>query len=90
MCGLQVVSKNLAGVRELLGDPEEVTVASLPGLESLASWADVFRVNQGAEVWRTLGPWMQQWKPDCAPGIRDRLKVASEFTMEQVRPLHDS
>ena len=81
---VQVVSQNLTSVKEVLAAPHEVTVASLPGLDSLAAWADVFRVNQGAEVWGTLGPWMEEVQPKCAPGIWDRLQTASTFTAGQV------
>lgn len=87
MGGNQVVASNLARVKEILGGPTEVVVADLPGLEGLQAWADVFRTNQSAEVWRTLGPWiLQQGWPVCAPGIKDRLRSASAVPESEVSP----
>eukprot|EP00884_Botryococcus_braunii_P020531 jgi/Botrbrau1/7161/Bobra.0143s0032.2 len=80
-----VVAAKLEVVKRLLGVPQEVVVADLPGLCGLQAWADVFRSNQTVEVWQTLGPWIQEndW-PECAPAIKERLKFASTFPQSQV------
>ena len=49
VCGLAVLQSlqgHLAEVKGLLGEPQEVTVASLEGIGSLADWWQVFRVTQ--------------------------------------------
>lgn len=49
VCGrgvLQNLQGHLAEVKGLLGEPQEVTVASLEGMGSLSDWWQVFRVTQ--------------------------------------------
>ena len=43
---LQCLQGHLAEVKGLLGEPQEVTVASLDGLGSLTDWWQVFRITQ--------------------------------------------
>lgn len=43
---LQSLQGHLAEVKGLLGEPQEVTVASLDGMGSLSDWWQVFRVTQ--------------------------------------------
>lgn len=43
---LQSLQGHLEEVKGLLGEPQEVTVASLDGLGSLSDWWQVFRVTQ--------------------------------------------
>ena len=35
-----------SGLKELLGEPEEVTVAEVEGAGPLSTWNDIFRVSQ--------------------------------------------
>jgi len=53
------------------------------GNESLAEWADQFRILQGAEVWKNLGPWVSQHWDDVSPTIRARFEMASNLSSEQ-------
>lgn len=50
--------------------------------EGLAAWFDVFRVAQGAEIWRTLGPWIEAAEPEIGPGIKERLAWCATLTAE--------
>ena len=50
---LQSLQGHLDEVKGLLGEPQEVTVASLDGLGSLSDWWQVFRVTQVC-CWTTL------------------------------------
>jgi hypothetical protein len=43
---VQAVSKGMAGVRELLGEPEEVTLGQGEGVGPLSTWNNIFRVSQ--------------------------------------------
>jgi len=61
------------------GDFTEVSL----GNESLAEWADQFRILQGAEVWKNLGPWVSQHWEDVSPSIRARFEMASQLSTEQ-------
>ena len=46
MVVLQLVKTHYKEVTELLGEPQEVTVASAEGLSSLKDWREVFRITQ--------------------------------------------
>lgn len=46
VCNVQVVQGHLQEVKGLLGEPQEVTVASLKGAGPLTDWKDVFRITQ--------------------------------------------
>ena len=61
------------------GDFTEVSL----GNESLVVWADQFRILQGAEVWKNLGPWVSQHWEDVSPTIRARFEMASQLSTEQ-------
>jgi amidase len=52
---------------------EEVTLAP----EGLAAWAEIFRLLQGAVVWRTHGAWIEAHAPQFGPGIAERFRWAS-------------
>ena len=61
------------------GDFSEVSL----GNESLIEWADQFRILQGAEVWKNLGPWVSQHWADISPAIRARFEMAQQLSSEQ-------
>ena len=48
---MQLMRGHLEEVIGLLGDPQEVTVASLDGIGSLSDWWQVFRVTQVCPTW---------------------------------------
>ena len=43
---MQAFQRNMEGVRSVLGEPEEVTVATVPGCDNLVDWMNVFRITQ--------------------------------------------
>lgn len=45
---------HLKEVKGLLGEPQEVTVASLEGMGSLSDWWQVFRVTQVCLFWISI------------------------------------
>jgi amidase len=78
-----------APARVLLGQDaftligQDAAAALRPALErvtgvlGLAQWFQVFRLLQGAEVWRQHGDWVQRVKPKLGPGIRERVVWAA-------------
>ena len=42
----QAVQRDLQGVKPVLGEPQEVTVATISGSENLVDWMNCFRVTQ--------------------------------------------
>ncbi len=51
--------------------------------EGLKTWADVFRIHQGYEIWQSLGPWISANRPQFGPGIKERFAWASTIAKEQ-------
>lgn len=53
-------------------------------VEGLDRWMQAFRIQQFAEVWGELGPWITQHQPVLGPGIAERLEAASKVTAEEI------
>ena len=51
--------------------------------EGLETWANVFRIHQGYEIWQCLGPWISANRPQFGPGIKERFAWASTIAKEQ-------
>ncbi|KXZ51886.1 hypothetical protein GPECTOR_11g320 [Gonium pectorale] len=78
-------------VVSLLSEPAEVDVAAPlagQGLGALSDWMGVFRVTQGAEVWREHGGWVTAHNPTFGPGIKERFAMAAAITPEQLAAGH--
>jgi amidase len=60
-------------------DTHEDAVVSADGL---TRWMECFRVIQGAEIWQSLGGWVEDAAPELGPGIRERVELASQITQE--------
>ncbi|SFA82731.1 amidase [Cohnella sp. OV330] len=48
---------------------ERITIAA----EGLEAWMRIFKLLQGADIWRTHGPWIEQTRPRFGPGIAERF-----------------
>lgn len=62
-----------------LGDVEEITVSK----EGLPEWAEIFRIVQGYEVYRSYGGWANKYKPHLNRGPKERLAWASTVTYQE-------
>ena len=47
---LQAFQRDLHSVKSVLGEPQEVTVATIPGAENLVDWMNCFRVTQVTDL----------------------------------------
>jgi amidase len=72
-------------VKEAFPDHREVNVyAGEP-----AAWAQIFRILQGAEIWKRHGAWIDAHNPDFGPGIAERFRWARSIDpaeVERMRP----
>ena len=50
----------------------------------LLAWAQGFRVDQGRQVWRTHGPWIEAAAPRFGPGVAARFGWAATLTDDDV------
>jgi amidase len=53
-------------------------------MERFDSWSESFRLLQGREVWTVYGDFVTQRSPAIAPDVRERLRLASLVTDEEV------
>jgi len=47
--------------------------------EGLAAWSAVFRTLQAAEIWRSVGAWVEAEQPTFGPGVRERFEAAARL-----------
>lgn len=68
------LGKALKKFERRFGPAEPIRLSESDGLER---WFETFRVAQGAEIWRTLGAWIEEVQPEIGPGIKERLAWCS-------------
>jgi amidase len=49
-----------------------------------AQWRTIFRILQGAEIHAQHGPWIDRYRPEFGPGIRERFAWAANITADEV------
>ncbi|MFM9886747.1 MAG: amidase [Burkholderiales bacterium] len=59
---------------------EEVTVSP----NGFDNWMECFRIIQAAQIWKSMGEWVSQNRPEFGPGIRDRFDIAATVTRMEV------
>ena len=67
-----------------IGARQDVTVSP----DGLFGWFETFRISQAWEIWSNHRDWIETSHPEFGPGIRDRVKWASQVTeaeMEMAR-----
>jgi amidase len=74
------LARPLAALHDAVGDSAEVELSP----DGLDRWQECFRTIQGFEIWRSLGAWVEETKPELGPGIRERLEWASGVRAEDV------
>jgi amidase len=68
----------VARLEALIGKGEEVEVAP----EDLVTWFETFRTIQAAEVWASVGFWIDEVGPKLGPGVKERIAWAATVTPE--------
>lgn len=59
---------------------DEVQVAP----DGLTAWFEAFRTLQAAEIWQSLGGWVEAVGPTLGPGVAERIAWASTVTCAQI------
>lgn len=52
--------------------------------DGLEEWFETFRILQAAEIWRSLGGWIEHAGPSFGVGVRERFAAAAAITPAQV------
>ena len=68
-------------LKENMDEVKEVIVSK----EGLKEWAEIFRVIQGYEVWKSYGGWVRKYQPHLNRGPKERLEWASTVTMKEYK-----
>jgi amidase len=67
-------------LKAAVGRSVDVTVAP----EGLREWFETFRTLQAAEVWASVGDWIEQAKPQLGQGVKERIAWASTVPADAV------
>ena len=67
-------------VEELLGPAETIEIAP----QGLSAWSATFRTLQAAEIWSSLGGWIEDTQPRFGPGVEERFRLAGTVEREAV------
>lgn len=73
------LSTALKKLESRYGPAEPIRLSDDDGLDR---WFETFRVAQGAEIWATLGGWIEETRPEIGPGIKERLAWCSGIGAE--------
>ncbi|MDQ0503349.1 amidase [Xanthobacter agilis] len=76
----------LARVERAVAPAEGVVLAP----EGLAAWSAAFRALQAAEIWQSVGPWVEAVRPEFGPGVAERFAAAARLdpaVVEAARPV---
>lgn len=80
---LEALRPAVQALAELIGAWREEPLAPVTGASStneLLRWAQGFRIDQGRQVWRTHGPWIEANAPRFGPGVAARFGWAASIT----------
>ena len=59
----------------------EVSIAP----NTLAQWAEIFRIVQASEIWEEHGQWAEQHLAEFGPGIKERFEIAKSLDPEVIQ-----
>jgi len=68
---------------ELMSDDLPVYVHAHIAPDGFDPWRECFRFIQAYEVWQTFGAFVDYYKPQLGPGIRERMVFAASVTFQQ-------
>lgn len=74
------VAGTLRKTCEALGATDEITLFEGKGRD----WLECYRVLQGAEIWRELGPWIAEFRPKFGDNIAPRFADAASIDAADV------
>jgi len=71
---------SVSRLEHLIGRSEKIEVSS----EGLVAWHETFRTLQAAEVWASVGPWINEQRPKLGPGVKERIAWAATVTAKML------
>ena len=58
-----------------------------PEAQGLDFWRQIIRIVQAREVWRNYGEFIEKYRPQIGPGIKERIEFAATVTDEQAEEM---
>ena len=74
-------------LRQEFGELAEVDMAD-GKTGSLGDWSEAQRRSSNYEIWREVGPWVEQHRPPFGDDVGPQLRRAFEITAEEVRGIY--
>lgn len=66
--------------QETIAPCEEIALTT----DGLDAWSATFRTLQAAEIWTSVGPWIERVRPAFGPGVKERFDAARAVSASAV------
>jgi len=77
---IEALRPQVSRLERLIGRCEEVELSPA----GLVGWFETFRTIQAAEVWASVGRWIDEARPKLGPGVRERIAWAATVTPQML------
>jgi amidase len=77
---LEALRPQVSRLERLVGRREEVELSPA----GLVGWFETFRIIQAAEVWASVGRWINEVRPKLGPGVKERFAWAATVTPQML------
>jgi amidase len=77
---IEALRPQVSRLEQLIGRCEEVELSPA----GLVGWFETFRTIQAAEVWASVGRWINEARPKLGPGVKERIAWAATVTPQML------
>jgi amidase len=77
---LEALRPQVSRLEHVVGRREEVELSPA----GLVDWFETFRTIQAAEVWASVGCWINEVRPKLGPGVKERIAWAATVTPQML------
>jgi len=77
---IEALRPQVSRLGQLIGRSEEIELCPA----GLAGWFEAFRTIQAAEVWVSVGHWINELRPKLGPGVKERIAWAATVTPQML------
>jgi amidase len=77
---VEALRPQVSRLEQLIGRCEEIELSPT----GLVGWFETFRTIQAAEVWASVGHWINELRPKLGPGVKERIAWAATVTPQML------
>src|SRR5262245_16739514 len=77
---IEALRPQVSRLGQLIGRCEEIELSPA----GLVGWFEAFRTIQAAEVWASVGHWINELRPKLGPGVKERIAWAATVTPQML------